>query len=268
MPTSSQLNIAVISLNISWCDPDENRYSLSKALDLLSKDTDVAVVPELFTTGFLSDQVSIDKYSEYWEDSPTLIFLKEMSAKHNMALCGSFMIKASNGLVLNRAVFVEPSGEVTHYDKHHLFMLSDEPRCFQSGNDPVPVIRFRGWNIAMAICYDLRFPTWLRNRDCRYDLLLLPANWPTARQYAWKHLLSARAIENQAYVAGANRSGHDDYGEYDNMSAIYDFMGKDITTYESSKQISYPNASIITASLTADKLNKARKQFPVLNDAD
>lgn len=263
MPSSNNLHVAVISLDITWCDPDENRYAVESALSKIPEDTDLAVLPELFTSGYVSNRTSIDDLSEYWEDSLTLKFLKKCARTHNLALCGTFMIKATGGRVLNRCVFVEPSGEVTHYDKHHLFTLSDEAKHFEAGTSRIPVVRYRGWNIAMAVCYDLRFPAWLRNIDSQYDLLVIPAAWPPARSYAWEHLLKARAIENQSYVIGADRSGVDDYGTYDNMSHIVDCMGRDISESNDSS-----NRHIITATLDSGALTKLRRHFPVLDDAD
>lgn len=258
----NNLKVAICSIDIAWCDVDENLFTVTKAVESLDDDTDLVVLPELFSTGYIDKSESLFEMAEYWEDSTTLRTLKELSKRRRMALCGSLMIKATEGRVLNRGVLVEPSGEVTFYDKHHLFSLSHEASLFEAGTLPIPVVRYRGWNIAMAVCYDLRFPTWLRNHGAKYDVLIIPANWPQARAYAWQHLLMGRAIENQAYVIGANRSGHDDYGEYDGLSFIYDCLGRSIGT-------SSPDSpKIVTATLSHDAMVKLRKHFPVLNDAD
>lgn len=72
---------------------------------------------------------------------------------------------------------------------------------------------WRGWRILPLVCYDLRFPVWSRNRN-DYDLALYVANWPAPRSLHWQVLLTARAIENQAYVAGCNRVGTDGNGHH------------------------------------------------------
>lgn len=257
----NNLNVAIISLDIAWCDPDENRYNIEQAVSKLPDDTDLVVLPELFNTGYVNRPETLNQLSEYWEDSPTLAWIKALASRRHMALCGSMMIKAAGGRVLNRGILVEPSGETTIYDKHHLFSLSDEAHNFEAGQLPIPVVRYRGWNIALAICYDLRFPTWLRNRGAVYDVLVLPSNWPVARAYAWQHLLEARAIENQAYVIGANRSGHDDYGDYNDLSQVYDCLGR---------PIGHPvaNSNTMLATLDHEAMTKLRRHFPVLSDAD
>lgn len=111
----------------------------------------------------------------------------------------------------------------------------------------------------MAICYDVRFPVWLRNTGNKYDLLVIPANWPDKRQYAWEHLLKARAIENQAYVIGANRSGEDSFGKYDKSTYIIDYMGQSVGENKGAFTI---------AELSKSSLEKIREHFPVWKDAD
>lgn len=111
----------------------------------------------------------------------------------------------------------------------------------------------------MAICYDVRFPEWLRNKGCAYDILLVPANWPDKRQYAWEHLLKARAIENQSYVAACNRTGTDQWGTYSDSSYILDYTGHPIGN-------AYPQYLIATFS--KDNLKKYCTHFPVWKDAD
>lgn len=204
----------------------------------------------------------------------TLAAVKLWSSRFNMAIAGSFLASIGSKIV-NRGFFVEPSGETTFYDKHHLFCLSAESRLFTQGVENPPVIRFRGWNISMIVCYDLRFPVWCRNSGQRYDILLVPANWASARSYAWRHLLIARAIENQAVVVGANRSGHDDYGDYDHQSFIFDPMGKELapsatkhTGDASGLETAIAPDGFIYAGYDMTQMSKIRSYLPVGNDAD
>ena len=112
----------------------------------------------------------------------------------------------------------------------------------------------------MIVCYDLRFPAWSRNIGGNYDLLIVPANWGKSRQYAWQHLLIARAIENQAYVIGINRSGTDDYGTYDNTSVIIDPKGYPLESTETNR--------IIKQTLHLSRVKEIRSYLPALSDAD
>jgi len=257
----SKIKIAVLPLDITWCDCKENLLSVEELLPKLCPDTDILVLPELFSTGFIQEETLLKEVAASQADK-TLDTLKRWSREFNMAISGSYIAKVGNSVV-NRGFFIEPSGEETFYDKRHLFCLSMESRLFSSGHTLPPVIRFRGWNVSLIVCYDLRFPAWCRNKEHKgYDIMLVPANWPSARKYAWRQLLIARAIENQAIVVGANRSGSDDYGEYTGLSYIFDPAGQDITVSTG------PDSPFLYAEYTRSRLEKIRTVLPFSNDAD
>lgn len=255
---STPLRIAILPLDIQQGDKEANLKAVEAAFLNLPDRTDVVVLPELFSTGYTDDADRLNDLAERNTGS-TIDRLKALAAKYSTSIAGSFLASTPPH-IYNRAFFIEPSGEETFYDKRHLFSLGNESSVFTAGYDDVPVVRFRGWNIAMIICYDLRFPVWCRNRHNAYDLLLVPANWPDARAFAWKHLLIARAIENQCYVAGADRSGSDRFGTYDGLSAIFDYRGVEITNNDC--------APFVTAQLSKAQLDEFRNKFPVGNDAD
>lgn len=254
------LNVAILPLNIKPGDRDENLYILSQQINNIDRDVDVIVLPELFNTGFVSDPVIMRNLADSADRQLTLDFVRELAAKRNTAFCGSLLWRDGNKY-FNRCFFVEPSGETAFYDKHHLFTLSKEPKILTAGTDRSPIVRYRGWNITMAVCYDMRYPVWLRNVNNSYDLMIVPANWPTARGYDWQHLLIARAIENQACYVGANRSGEDDFGSYNDNSFIIDHRGRIVGAADAS-------TDIVTATLSLNDLEKYRTSFPVAASAD
>lgn len=249
--------VAALSLDIKQEDKEENFRQIEEQLSKLPAGIDLLVLPELFSTGYIQNIEEAKKQAET-EYGDSVARLKKMASEYNMAICGSFLSNTAH-LLFNRGFFIEPDGEATFYDKRHLFCVSEESRICHRGIKLPPVIRYRRWNISLAICYDLRFPTWLRNKDNKYDLLVMPANWPDKRQYAWEHLLKARAIENQAYIVGANRSGTDSFGHYDQTTYIYDYLGKSIGRNDGYFTI---------ASLSKASLEKIREHFPVWKDAD
>lgn len=256
--TDRTLNVALLSLDIAQNDPHANLDNTEKMLRQLKPGTDLAVLPELFSTGYCN---SLDTMQELAEtvSGKTIDRIKQWAAQYNMALAGSFLCRVGDSF-FNRAFFIEPGGDETYYDKRHLFSLSHENALYTPGISPFRTVRFRGWNISMIVCYDLRFPVWSRNTGGNYDLLIVPANWGKSRQYAWQHLLIARAIENQAYVIGINRSGSDDYGIYDNTSIIVDPKGGVLETTETD--------NIIQAAISLQKVHDIRSYLPALNDAD
>ncbi|MDE6098900.1 MAG: nitrilase family protein [Muribaculaceae bacterium] len=263
MTINNRLKLALLPLDISQASKDANLQAAAELIKKIDKDTDLIVLPELFSTGFIAgyDEAMLLAEPCGNENDKTFEYLAGIASESNMAICSSYLKLDSDGRPANHALFIEPSGEFAIYRKHHLFGLSKESEVYSAGQTTPPVVRFRGWNISMVICYDLRFPTWCRNRNLRYDLLLIPANWPDARRYAWEHLLIARAIENQAAVAGADRGGSDDYGTYTpDMSAVYDATGKRVSTAGDN--------GVVYATLQKDQLEKFRSRFPFYKDAD
>lgn len=259
---SKNLNVCLFPMELKWEDKKHNFKSLELACAEIHPDTDLLVLPETFSTGFPSgvDKEHIRGLAERNTES-TIDFLKYLAHKHNIAIAGSF-IANSGGLLYNRAFFIEPSGEETFADKRHLFTMAGENLSFSRGRDRM-LVRFRGWNIAMAVCYDVRFPVWCRNVDNEYDLLIAVANWPKVRSDAWVQLLKARAIENEAYVLGVNCRGVDLAGfEYGGESPAVDFKGKEIGVRAEL------DSRYVYASLSREKLDRFREKFPAFRDAD
>lgn len=252
------LKIALYPLDIS-VNPEENFTSVEKILPLVAPDTDILVLPELFSTGFYLKAEAIGMLADI-PGGRTERTLANWSATFGLAIAGSFLA-VENGSVFNRAFFVTPQGNFTFYDKRHLFSPGAEGRSLTPGAHPYPVIRYRDWKIALSVCYDLRFPVWTRNVDYAYDVMILPANWPVSRSYAWHHLLIARAIENQAAWVGCNRSGADRGGVYDGTSQVYDATGHPIGFIDESSKIMY-------AVISREVMDKYREALPTNLDAD
>ena len=257
----STLNIALIETEIIDFDVDSNLKSIETRIAQLPELCDLAILPELITTGFVNDADRARSLAER-NTGVSMRRIADMAHDNNCAICGSFLASTA-GRVFNRAFFIEPNGDGTFYDKKHLFTMGGEREIFATSTKPSPIIRFRGWNIKPIICYDLRFPVFCRNVNNDYDLLVVVANWPKARYNAWKSLLVAPAIENCCYVCGVNRCGINGDGlDYAyGSSIVIDYKGNIIA--ETSMQ--NPTAM---ASLSIDKLTHFRSAFPVSKDAD
>lgn len=257
----NNLNLCLFPQEIFWEEKERNIQNLENKLSEIHPQTDLLIVPETFSTGFPSgnDREKLRKYAER-NSGETIQKIKELAKKHNVAITGSF-IADTGGLLSNRAFFIEPSGDDTFADKRHLFAPGGEDKVFSSGHKRLNV-RFRGWNISVIVCFDLRFPVWCRNVNNEYDLLIVIANWPQVRIKAWNRLLVARALENVAYVAGVDCRGTDLSGHfYDGSSGVFDFKGEEISTKSE-------DTDLIYCSLSLDKLIKFREKFPVSQSAD
>lgn len=255
----NDLKVALYPMEITWENKEENLKKLEETASRLHPETDLLILPETFSTGFpAGDKEHVRSLAER-NTGETIDFIKRVAKRYNVAIAGSY-VADSGGSLYNRGFFIEPDGEETFSDKRHLFTMAGEHKNFSHGYDRMHV-RFRGWNISMIICYDIRFPVWCRNVGNEYDLLLAVANWPVVRVDAWNKLLYARAIENEAYVCGVDCKGTDTNGfEYDGSSLALDFKGKSIGVESES--------GVIYALLSGEKLERFRTKFPAWQDAD
>lgn len=254
------LKIALLPIDMVNGNAEQNLSRIATGIMNLDPDTDLVVLPEMVTSGFSLDREFVEKNSEQ-SDGPSISRLKAMAREHKTGICGTFSCH-DGGKYFNRGFIIDPdSDEISFYDKRHLFSIGGEDKVYTKGKDCRQIVGFRGWNLRMCICYDLRFPVWCRNRRCEYDLLIVPANWPESRVYAWKQLLIARAIENQAFVCGCDRLGTDYYGSYSKeLSYIFDNRGKEISDRR--------DDGIIYAVLSKDRLLTDREKFGTWRDAD
>ena len=250
------LRVTLVQSDLRWEDPEANCAHFSRRLDGLQGSTDLVVLPEMFTTGFSMRSAELAENM----DGPTLAWMRKQAVGLDAALYGSVIIE-EHGTYFNRGLFVKPEGEVTVYDKRHLFRFANETDHFSPGKDRV-VAEWRGWRILLQICFDLRFPVFSRNRN-DYDLALYVANWPEARRSPWSRLLPARAIENQCYVAGLNRVGTDGKGiTYTGDSVLVDPKG------EVAAWVTPGEEGLTTHTLDRQALEDFREKFPVAREAD
>lgn len=253
------LRVTLVQADLHWEDPEANRAAFERRLGPLGGHTDLIVLPEMFTTGFTMRSRELSEP----EAGPTREWMGKMAAALGAALYGSVIVEAG-GRCFNRGLFVTPQGEVTTYDKRHLFRMAREDRYYAPGRARV-VVEWREWRLLLQVCYDLRFPVFSRNRG-DYDALLYVANWPAARRMAWNRLLPARAIENLAYCVGVNRVGTDGEGiGYAGDSSAFDFRGDPIPGIGETD----PGAEgVRTARLEGQALTEFRAGFPAHLDAD
>ncbi|PRY09857.1 putative amidohydrolase [Pontibacter ummariensis] len=250
------LNITVVQTALHWQDAVANRSMFSEKLAAAAPTTDLIILPEMFTTGFSMEAEPLAEEAE----GPTLTWMQEEARKYQAVLTGSVMVR-EGGKFFNRLYWVRPDGSFAKYDKRHLFRMAKEHHTYTAGKERL-IVELKGWKIHPLVCYDLRFPVWSRNTNNAYDLLLYVANWPKARNQAWRLLLQGRAIENLAYVVGVNRVGTDGNGHpYSGDSAFIHPKGYHLL--ETSEV-----EGIHTLKLNKQELENFREAFPAHLDAD
>jgi omega-amidase len=272
----NNLRVALLQPDLYWLQPQRNLENLSQLMEQYFSDhnpaaTDVMLLPEMFTSGFT------DIPEPLYGDQQTILWMSEQAQLYDVDIIGSVACEiapeqkvkqSSDGhcteqrpCYVNRLLFVTPEGVLATYDKCHLFRMGDEHKRYLAGNQRC-VVEYRSWRFLLTICYDLRFPVFCRNRQ-DYDVMLCVANWPQSRRHAWRTLLQARAIENQAYVLGVNRVGKDGRGlAYHGDSLAVDMLGGLLVDGADSGH------SILSAELSMGQLRASRDTFPAWKDAD
>lgn len=254
------LRITFVQADQIWEDKTANLKHYEELLKSVTA-TDLILLPEMFQTGFSMNTKSL---AEKMENSLSISWLKQQAAEKNAAFYTSLIIE-EGGNYYNRGIFIEPSGNITCYDKRKLFGMAEESIHFTAGTKEV-IVNYLGWKINLQICYDLRFPENSRNGEIDgeavYDLLLYVANWPERRIHHWSALLPARAIENQCYVAGLNRVGTDNTGlSYTGQSKLINLLGEELSNLSDSE-------NVITVGIGYLELKQWREKLPFLKDSN
>ena len=257
------LRVSLVQGDTRWHDPAANRELYSRLMAPLAGATDLVVLPETFTSGFSNEAI----HRAEGMDGPTVAWIREQARQVGAVVTGSVQIREGEG-VFNRLLWATPEGGLQWYDKRHLFRMAREHERYAAGRGRMTV-ELKGWRVCPLVCYDLRFPVFIRNRfgvevadRFDYDLLVFVANWPSARRHAWRTLLQARAIENLCCVAAVNRVGTDGNDvHYSGDSVALDELGMPLVEFGSQSQVA-------TVAFSAAGLLAHRERFPAQLDSD
>lgn len=260
----SSLRVSLVQASIESKDASDNLQQFSKTLATISGKTDLVVLPEMFATGGNHHPKRLA------QEAPKIIeWMREQARQLACGITGSLAATApyfdeQSPSFTNRMLFITPDGSEYSYNKVHLFRMANEHKRYHGGHERC-VINFYGWRILLIVCYDLRFPVFCRNQQ-DYDLMICVANWPEERAHHWKTLLSARAIENQAYTVGVNRVGKDSkLVNYVGDSAVLDYFGNHLSLQSQSNPA---EEWLETVTLSLDDLERYRTAFPAWKDRD
>lgn len=260
----SQLRTTLVQCDLRWEDPSSNCRMLEDTLgDLGGRETDMIVLPEMFATGFTMNSRDM---AQPMATSEVVQWLREQAKQRDCVMTGSVAI-VDEGRYLNRLIWAQPDGGLHWYDKRHLFRMAGEHERYDMGRERV-IVELNGFRILLSVCYDLRFPVWLRQQATpgapfEYDALLCVANWPAPRRHPWRVLLQARAVENLAAVIGVNRVGEDAKGlSYAGDSMLIDAKGDALIDEPRDR------AFVRTGVLDREALSAFREKFPAWQDAD
>lgn len=248
------MRLALVQLDIAWEDVAENHRRASRHLDAAKEGgATFAILPEMFSTGFSMDAGRIAQPPGGASEE----FLRGEARRLGIWILASVPEKGEPA-PRNMAMLVSPSAEVVRYAKIHPFSYAGEHRVYAAG-DRVVTAEVDGVRVTPLVCYDLRFPEPFRTAAADTDLYVVVANWPDQRREHWRALLRARAIENQAYVAGVNRSGDGNGLHYAGDSAVIAPLGETLVEADEREQVAF-------ADVDPEVVKKLRARFPALED--
>ncbi len=250
------LKITTFQAYLFWENIDKNLQNIESRLSTIREKTNLIVLPEMFNTGFT---MNVKNLSEKM-NGKTIQWMNKQAKRFDCIVTGSLIINEGHQYY-NRLIWMYPDGNFKKYDKRHLFRLGNEHKYYTAGKKRL-IVNLNGWKICPIICYDLRFPVWLRNNHAAYDLLLVIANWPERRSLHWRTLIPARAIENQSYVVGLNRYGHDGNEIYHSGDSMCIDPNGNTVYYKPNDEDLY------TFTIYKEEVEKTRRAFPFLKDTD
>jgi predicted amidohydrolase len=252
------MKLACCQFNIAWENKPANHNRVAGMLRAAAlPGGSLVLLPEMFATGYSMNVSGIAEAA----DGATHTFLSQLSRELKLNLLAGVVRTAPDGKGMNEAVAFDAVGmELARYQKLHPFTFAGEDAHYAAGEW---IVKFP-WNaftVAPFICYDLRFPEPFRVASKGgVDCFAVLANWPASRELPWVTLLQARAIENQAYVAGVNRCGDDPNARYAGRSLIIDPRGNILADGGT-------GPGVISAEVDRASLLAFREKFPVLRDS-
>lgn len=244
------MHVALVQLDITWQDKAANR---AKVRDLTADipGGSLVVLPEMFDVGFTMN-------SEIAVAGDSAAFVAELARSWSSTVAAGVVVRDAQG-PRNACLIVGPDGvELGRYYKRQPFVMVDEAKHYAAG-DEVVVVEAEGARVAPTICYDLRHPHVFRDAALAgAEVIVNVANWPVARARHWTALLTARAIENQAYVLGCNRCGQDPYVEYPGRSVVINPLGEIVA--EAGR-----GETVLTTKIDVASVGRVRRELPFLH---
>lgn len=249
------MRVAVVSLDSVWEDKQANLEQIECIVQSLSQKAEYVVFPEMSLTGFSVSNLTL---AEDFENSNSIRTIQKMAKEHQLNIVFGLMI-SKDDKKYNSCIAVNNKGEIAgNYEKTHLFSYSGEDSLITGGTELKSIDWEGGWGL--SICFDLRFPELYQELSKENLILLNIANWPKTRIAHWRTLLNARAIENQSFMIGVNRTGVDGNGlEYEESSCIFSPIGEKLEPFEISEVVKIFD-------LNLDEAIKYRKSFPIKKD--
>ncbi len=259
------MKVAAVQLDLAFGDVERNyRHMEEQVGKAASLGADCIVLPELWNTSFYPGNVRdlADR-----EGRRTQQVLADLARQHHVQIVGGSVAVQRKQAVYNTTYIFDAQGNMAGtYDKVHLFAPGQEDKAFASGSR-LNVFSLQGVTMASVICYDLRFPEWIRMAALAgAQMLFVPAAWPDARMDHWQILNRARAIENQLFVVAVNSCGYAETMHFGGHSMIVDPWGSILAEGGTEEAIVLADADISAVAGIRDTIHVFRDRRPSLYD--
>lgn len=201
--------IKVLTVQIGWTeDIDDN---LNRAIGLIEEglsqygNADIVCLPEFF---YKNPTRKNKTYIGESLDYPFFHAFSEAAAKHHVNIVTGTFPENRDGEIYNTALCIDRQGRlIGNYSKAHLFDAFDrkESDILAAGKE-LGIVDFDFGRVGIAVCYELRFPEYLRTLALKgIDLLVVPSAFYRPREAQWEILIRGAALGNLCYVAAANQ---------------------------------------------------------------
>lgn len=244
------MKLGLVQFSPIWEDKNKNIKKIDDLISTIDQSVDALVFPEMTLTGFtMNSKINAEEI-----DGLTFVYFMNLASKLKVDIFAGIIEKEDKSF-FNSLIHFNPDGLIkAKYKKIHPFSMAKEDKAYRAG-DEVVVTKIDKSKIGLTICYDLRFPELYRlYAKENVDILINIANWPIKRIEHWRHLLKARAIENQCFMVGVNRVGNDPFNEYSGNSSVFDPMGNEIVLVENDERIIYADIDIEQVKETKERL--------------
>ena len=256
------MKLAAVQLAISDADSPADRLAAAAALVAgeAASGADLVILPEMWLPGYFG----FDSYFGLAEDldgGAAVARLGRLARDSSVYLCAGSLVERRGHEVFNTTVLFGPSGErLAAYRKIHLFGYGSREQELLTPGKEIVTAEIAGTTVGLSTCYDLRFPELYRAQvDQGAQMFLIVAGWPFPRVDAWRCLLQARAVENQAVIAACNSAGIQAGSTFAGASMAFDPWGVCLGSLDH-------RPGVLRVDVRTEDVAEARAEFPALAD--
>jgi 5-aminopentanamidase len=231
----------------------------AKAAQAAGQGASLVICPEMFLCGYNIGPEEASRLAEP-ADGPSLTRVAVLARASGIALLLGYPERGGDGAIYDAACLIGRDGRsLANYRKCHLFGPLDRD-MFRAGESPPAVIELDGIRIGILICYDVEFPESVRLLALAgADLVAVPTALMDPFEIVVRTIVPARAVENQVFLAYANRCGREGDLRYCGLSRVLGPDGADLVCAGRGEEL-------VLADLDLERLRTARRHSPYLRD--